>query len=127
MNDIRDTAIFRWALRVVWVLAALMAAHSIAMAQMIALPSTPDISVGATSTGSIVVPGGPASFVSIKNDCADALYFDLRGARDAAANDYPLKLELGESFTGNIAITSLGVSAESGATVTCTFTVQFAR
>ena len=98
-----------------------------AEAAMRAMRSTPDISVSSTATATIPAPDGTAEWVSIKNDCADALYFDLRQGRDDSANRFPLRLELGETFTAAIRLNAVSVSAESSASGTCTFTIQFAR
>jgi len=97
------------------------------------VPSTPDISIGATSTLDVGIPGGRANWVHLQNQCADtAIYFDLRGARDRAANIFPLRLPAAtspdSSFQANFTLAgSIEASASSGASGTCTFTVLFGR
>lgn len=92
------------------------------------VPSTPDIAVTGTGTTHVAVPGGPANYVYVKNDCASTLYFDLNppagGLGDA--NSYPLRLAQNQSFSADIGVHTLGVSAGAGAS-SCTFTVQFGR
>lgn len=90
------------------------------------IPSTPDISIGATSTLDVGIPGRRANWIALKNDCADEVYFDLRGARDRDAQKFPLRLDTGESFSGSFNLAgSIEASASSGASGACTFTVVF--
>ena len=95
-----------------------------ALAVMQAVPSTPDIAVTASATADFPIQGGRVTWLYLKNDCSDVLYFDLRGARDA--NPYPLRLGSAEMFTAEIGVYSVGVSPSAGAGA-CTFTVIFAR
>ena len=92
------------------------------------VPSTPDIAVTGSATTHVGVPGGPANYVFVKNDCASTLYFDLNppagGLGDG--NSYPLRLGQNQSFSAEIGVHTLGVSPAAGASA-CTFTVQFGR
>jgi len=114
------------------------AGSAAAHAQMQVLPSTPDISITVGATTSIQVPGPggaaagsapqPANWISIKNDCADAVYFDLSPPPIAAAagDDYGIRLNSGETFTGSFAMFDvIGASPAAGNTVACTVTVVF--
>lgn len=95
-----------------------------------ALPSTPDIAVGGTSQVTLDILaflGAPPSWVYLKNDCADAIYFDLRGNRDASANDFPLRLGQGEVFQLAMPLTTLAASHGQASTASCTFTLMLAR
>jgi len=80
--------------------AVILAAFSLPAHGQQVVPTTPDISVTNTATLDIPIPGGRANWIALKNDCADELYFDLRGARDGAQN-HPLRLDTGESFSGS--------------------------
>lgn len=92
------------------------------------VPSTPDIAVTGTGTTHVAVPGGPANYVFVKNDCATALYFDLNppAVGQSGDNSYPLRLGQNQSFSAEIGVHTLGVSPAAGASA-CTFTVQFGR
>ena len=91
-----------------------------------ALPSTPDISVSATATADYRISNlnAPARWIYLKNDCdIGRLHFDLRGARDGNSNNYSIALSPGESFSGAFKVYSVGVSPDSTAIGTCTFTL----
>ena len=97
------------------------------------VPSTPDISVSATSTLDVVFTEyrnnktiGGVDWVSIKNDCADTLYFALRPPHTSkSATDYPLRLGPGESFSVEAFVASIGASNDNSSA--CTFTLQGKR
>lgn len=113
---------------------AVLAAFSLpAFAQTI-IPTTPDISIGNTSTVDVVIPGGRANYVAVKNDCTDVVYFDLGGALGNKTSstqderDFGLRLGSGESFSGSFKLAgSFEASASSGASGSCTFTVVLGR
>jgi ABC-type Fe3+-hydroxamate transport system substrate-binding protein len=88
------------------------------------LPSTPNIAIGNTATLAVVVPQGPARYVFVRNDCTQDLIFDLRGARDAAANLFPLRLKTNQEFATNMQVMVVAASAGNAAS-SCTFTLQF--
>lgn len=90
---------------------------------MIVQPSTPDNSIGATTSADFQLPGAPWHWIAIKNDCATALYFDLRSV--AANADFDLRLEPAESFSGSFAVYTVAVSNDGSSA--CTFTIQGAK
>ena len=92
------------------------------------VPSTRDILLTGAATANFAVPGGRASFVSIKNDCADDIYFDIYGISRSPDDtfQYPIRLKGGESFSMTTPINSVGASP-AGALTTCTFTIIFGR
>lgn len=92
------------------------------------MPSTPDLSVSATSTAEYQVhpsrEGSKANWFTLKNDCASTLYFAITpGTR--GNSDYPLRLEPGESFTMEGPLFSVGASNDGASA--CTFTFQGAQ
>lgn len=93
------------------------------------LGSTPDISVGATSTNETffgVSRENPVSVqrIMIKNDCAEDLYFGVRGVLTTGDNDTPIRLSQDSSVTITArSIPSVLASPAIGNTVTCTFTL----
>lgn len=97
------------------------------------VPSTPNLSVTATATTSVVVPsaqnGGPGSarYVAIKNDCASPLFFDLNFLNTSGTQHYPIRLNGGESFSAPFNINTVSASPGSGNAVTCTFTLMLGR
>ena len=92
-----------------------------------AMRSTPDIAIAATATTEVLFFGSPARRLSIKNDCADDIYFDLRSIRDGNNNLYPVLLKQAETFTFTGVVHSLGVSHGSSSTASCTYTLILAR
>ena len=109
-------------------LAAFIAAFSLpAQAQMIQLPTTPDLAVTASATADFSLkPRQFTDWIYIKNDCAKDLWFDFRGAREGVGRDYPLKLSQNQTFQAFIKLNSLGVSPDNTGTA-CTFTFIPAR
>jgi len=91
------------------------------------IPSTPDISVGASSTVDVAIPGGRADFFAIKNDCSDSVYFSIYRSTTTEENDYFLRLDSNESFTADMIVFGIGASAASGNTASCTFTLILGR
>ena len=98
------------------------------------LQSTPDIPVGHRSTLDVAIPGGRiARWISLRNDCASPLYFNLAGVPRPMSNatsstQPPLRLGNGESFTAALDLRgSIMASADKAATAVCTFTVIFAK
>ncbi len=92
------------------------------------VPSTRDISVTSAATHNFPGPGGNAAWVSIKNDCSDTIYFDLRSIRDADALEYPIRLGTGESFTMETRVAAVGASVEAAlGDASCTVTIIFGR
>jgi hypothetical protein len=103
---------------------------SFAQERMFAGRTTPDISIAATSTRNVFLFSTPSRWTWIKNDCADDLYFDLRGSRDSVDNPnnaYPLMLKNTETFEWKGHLYSLGVSHGSASTASCTFTLITAQ
>ena len=128
MDDDRDETRFQIkVMALCWaVVAAIGLLWSVAAQAQNALRSTPDIAIAATSTGTFVFPGGPATRVSVKNDCVDDLYFDLRPGResiDSDSNAFPILLKQAETFTFTGNLFSIGVSHGSASTASCTFTL----
>lgn len=120
------------ALAFVWGLAAWPASAQQALLQP--LQSTPDISVGQSSTLDVAIPGGRiARWISLRNDCSSPLYFSLVGtprpmSSATSSTRPPLRLGNGESFTGHLDLRgSIMASADVAATAACTFTVIFAK
>lgn len=115
-------------MRLLAVLFALLFSTFAVQAQTLTpVPSTPDISVTASATAEVVWTGtrGYVDWVYIKNDCPDgALYFDLRGVRDAAARHYPLRLSPAEAFSANMRVGNIVVSPDTANANTCTFTLM---
>ena len=89
------------------------------------MASTPDISVGTTATVEAIAPGGRATWVYLKNNCAHALHFDLRGKSGSSTNDFPLTLHASEDFQASISLRTVAASADGTAAAACTFTVLF--
>lgn len=91
------------------------------------VPVTRDIVVTRNATSDFVLPAGPALHVSIKNDCARVLYFDLQGgttkAVSAGSTTFSLRLGSGETFSAPVRVWSIGVSEGSGGAAACTFTL----
>ncbi len=106
-----------------------------------AMRSTPDISIAATATAEVLFFGPPASYIQIRNDCADDLYFDLNPPTGGVTPQaiYPLRLSGRgltvsgaasldtETFTFEGRVYSLGVSHGSASTASCTYTLILAR
>ena len=92
-----------------------------------AIPTTPDISVGASSTVDVIIPGGRADFFAIKNDCSDSVYFSIYRSSTTVENDYFLRLDSGEAFDADMIVFGIGASAAAGNTSTCTFTIMLGR
>ena len=91
------------------------------------MTSTPDITVTGTATLSVFDSrGGPARWISIKNDCGDTLYFALNRS-GSGANDYALRLEGNESFTAPVFIRRIFASPDSTDQSSCTFTLILAE
>lgn len=91
------------------------------------VPVTPDLAVTASATADYAFSGGPIRWISIVNDCASALYFDLRGGKYTGTKpttSFALRLSPGMAYTMPVQMYSLGVSPASGNASTCTFTVQ---
>lgn len=92
------------------------------------MPSTPDISVTDNATKSVNLGRG-VRWIYLKNDCAQDMYFDLRGRSQAGGygdGSYPLRLAQDQEFSANISTTTLGVSPGILSS-SCTFTVIPAR
>ncbi len=86
-------------------------------------PSTPDISVSATSTADFSFSRPSVDWVAIKNDCSDTLYFGLAPPNVThTPGDYPIRLEPGETYSVEAYVRSVGASNDNA--VTCTFTLQ---
>ena len=91
------------------------------------IPSTPDISVGASSTVDVVIPGGRADFFAIKNDCSSTLYFSIYRSTTTTESDYFLRLDSDESFTADMIVFGIGASAAAGNSAACLFTLILGR
>lgn len=110
-----------------------------ARGDFLAMRSTPDLSIASNATGEVLFFGPPASYIHIRNDCANAIYFDLRSSRDGNNNLYPLRLNgrhvtststlEAATFTFEGRVHSLGVSHGGIATsaASCTYTLILAR
>ena len=92
-----------------------------------AIPTTPDISVGASSTVDVIIPGGRADFFAIKNDCSDSVYFSIYRSSTTVENDYFLRLDANEAFDADMIVFGIGASAAAGNSSTCTFTLMLGR
>ncbi len=92
-----------------------------------ASPTTPDISVGASSTVDVIIPGGRADFFAIKNDCSESVYFSIYRSSTTVENDYFLRLDSGEAFDADMIVRGIGASAAVGNSSTCTFTLMLGR
>lgn len=91
------------------------------------VPVTPDLAVTASATAGYAFSGGPIRWISIKNDCASTIYFDLRGnyVGTKPTASYGMRLNSGETFTMPVQLYTLGVSPASGSPpAACTFSVQ---
>lgn len=92
------------------------------------IPSTPDITVAASSTVEVVLPS-KVRFVAVKNDCSSDLYFRFTGKSMekqsetalGLGDNYPVRLKADQSFSLPIVTHNVGAS-NSGAS-TCTFTL----
>lgn len=97
------------------------------------VPATPNLSVTATATTSVVVPSaqnggaGSAKFVAIKNDCASPVFFDLNFINTSGTQHYPIRLNGGESFSAPFNVSTVAASPASANAVTCTFTLMLGR
>lgn len=126
----QETRKARWGILALFALAVILPLAARAEI-FIPVPSTPDISIAASTSAEIWFPkvtGGRVNWIYIKNDCATTLYFDLRGDRLSqveTGTDFPLRLEATESFTGTLQVYAVGVSNDGAAA--CTFTLQGAR
>ena len=116
-------------MRALWLALAFVGLVPAAQAQTWQIaPSTPDIAVAATSMVTLDIRaflGSPASWFRLKNDGPGDLYFDLRGNRDASANDFPLRLKDSETFEVQGQLWTLAVSHGDGAA--STFTLVLGR
>ncbi|KKM87889.1 hypothetical protein LCGC14_1264330 [marine sediment metagenome] len=91
------------------------------------IPTTVDISVGASSTVDVIIPGGRADFFAIKNDCSSTLYFSIYRSSTTTESDYFLRLDTNESFTADMIVFGIGASAAVGNTASCAFTLILGR
>ena len=91
------------------------------------IPTTTDISVGASSTVDVIIPGGRADFFAIKNDCSSTLYFSIYRSSTTTESDYFLRLDTNESFTADMIVFGIGASAASGNSAACAFTLILGR
>jgi len=92
----------------------------------IPVPSTPDLAVTATATADFAwtgVSGGKVDWIYLKNDCAKPIWFGFRGERDGLARQYPLKLLQNQTFSGPLAVYSVGASPDNTGTA-CTFSMM---
>ncbi len=105
----------------------LVAAPVFARDSLQAIPTTPDLSIGASASGTFLFQSR-ADWIHIRNNCSSTVYFMLNPASADlfVANDFYLRLASNEVFEGDFVVRSVGASNSSNSAA-CTFTVIIGR